>query len=311
MDFNLICKNHINMIPRLLFAGILLLLTSGSFSQENDLSKVLAPGAKLEKLSGGFEFTEGPAADPAGNVFFTDQPNNRIMEWSADGKLSTFMEPSGRSNGMFIDRKGFIFSCADEHNEIWKISPDKKVEIILREFEGRLLNGPNDLWVAADGSIFFTDPFYKRPWWDHSAMPQEKQCVYYMSAGYKTVKRIADDLVQPNGIVGTPDGKQLYVADIGANKTWVYRINPDGKISDKQLFCELGSDGMTIDLEGNIYLTGNGVTVFDRNGKKLGNIPVPEPWTANVCFGGKDRKSLFITASKGLYRINTSVAGAY
>lgn len=290
---------------------LIIFLSFPLFSQESDLSKILAPGAKLEKLAGGFEFTEGPAADPQGNLFFTDQPNNRIMEWSVAGKLITFMQPSGRSNGMFIDKKGYIFSCADEHNEIWKISPDKKVEIIFRDFEGKPLNGPNDLWVAPDGSIFFTDPFYKRPWWDHSVMPQEKQCVYYLSPDYKNVKRIADDLVQPNGIAGTPDGAFLYVADIGGSKTWCYKINHDGSISDKKLFCEMGSDGMTTDTEGNIYLTGNGVTVFDKTGKKLGNIQVPEPWTANVRFGGKDRRSLFITSSKGLYMIKTSVTGAY
>ncbi len=289
----------------------LFLFTSYNYCQENGLSKILAPGAKLEKLANGFEFTEGPAPDLKGNVFFTDQPNDRIMEWSTDGKLSTFMEPSGRSNGMFTDKKGFLYSCADEHNEIWKISPDKKVEVIFRDYGGKPLNGPNDLWVAPDGGIYFTDPFYKRPWWDHTAMPQDKQCVYYLSSDYKRVWRIADDLLQPNGIVGTPDGTLLYVADIGGNKTWCYKIGKDGSISDKKLFCELGSDGMTIDLEGNIYLTGNGVTVFDRTGKKLGNIPVPEPWTANVCFGGQERKSLFITASKGFYVINTSVKGAY
>jgi len=142
-------------------------------------------------------------------------------------------------------------------------------------------------------------------------MPQDKQCVYYLSPDYKRVKRIADDLVQPNGIVGTPDGTMLYVADIGGSKTWDYKINHDGSISDKKLFCEMGSDGMTIDTEGNIYITGNGVTIFDKSGKKLGNIPVPESWTANIRFGGKDRRSLFITASKGLYMIKTSVTGAY
>ncbi len=290
---------------------LLLTLSSPLFSQENDLSKILAPGAKLEKLADGFEFTEGPAADPAGNVFFTDQPNDRILEWTTGGKLVTFMAPSKRSNGMFIDRKGNIFSCADEHNEIIEIGPDKSVKVVVHDFEGKLFNGPNDLWVAPDGSIFFTDPFYKRPWWDHTAMPQEKQCVYYLSTDRKTLRRIADDLVQPNGIVGTPDGKRLYVADIAGNKTWSYRIDPDGSLSDKKLFCNLGSDGMTVDLDGNLYLTGNGVTVFDRTGDKIGNLPVPESWTANVCFGGKERKELFITASKSLYMIRTLVRGAY
>lgn len=281
------------------------------FSQDTGLSVILKPGSKLIKLSGDFIFTEGPAADKAGNVYFTDQPNDRIMVWSTKGKLSTFMQPSGRSNGLFFDNKGNLLSCADEQNELWSISPDKSVEVILNKYDGKLLNGPNDLWVAADGSIFFTDPFYKRPWWNHSEIPQDKQCVYYLSPDHKTLKRIAEDLVQPNGIIGTPDGKTLYVADIGGNKTWSYSINGDGTLSDKKLFCEMGSDGMTTDIKGNIYITGKGVTIFDKTGKKIGNISVPENWTANVCFGGKSRDALFITASKGLYMISTRMKGTY
>lgn len=294
-----------------IFLLVTILIPQTVYSQEVDLSGIIKTGSRLEKLSGEFSFTEGPAADAAGNVYFTDQPNDRIMVWSTKGKLSTFMQPSGRSNGMFFDKKGNLFSCADEMNELWCIGPDKNVEVILDKYNGKLLNGPNDLWIATDGSIFFTDPFYKRPWWDHAEKPQDKQCVYYLSSDRKTLKRIVEDMVQPNGIIGTPDGKILYVADIGGNTTWSYTINPDGSLNNKTLFCEMGSDGMTIDTEGNLYLTGKGVTIFDKSGKKLGNISVPENWTANVCFGGKSRTSLFITASKSLYRINTRMKGAY
>jgi gluconolactonase len=290
---------------------IFLIFPVSVISQDSGLSSILKPGAAPVKLAGDFSFTEGPAADKAGNVYFTDQPNDRIMVWSSKKGLSTFMQPSGRSNGMFFDNKGNLWSCADELNELWCITPDKSVEVVLEKFNGKLLNGPNDVWVAPDGSIYLTDPFYKRPWWKHSEMPQDKQCVYYLSADRKVFKRVVEDMIQPNGIVGTPDGKTLYVADIGGNKTWSYSINPDGTLGDKKLFCELGSDGMTIDAEGNIYLTGNGVTIFDKAGKKIGNIPVPEKWTANVCFGEKNRKALFITASKGFYRIDTRVKGVY
>jgi gluconolactonase len=231
------------------------------------------------------------------------------MVWNIKTGLSVFMQPSGRSNGLSFDKNGNLWSCADEKNELWKITPDKKVEIIISKFGGKLLNGPNDLWITPDGGIYFTDPFYKRTWWDHSDMPQEKQCVYYLKPDYKTIIRVAEDLQQPNGIVGTPDGRMLFVADIRGNKTWSYSINSDGTLSDKKLFCEMGSDGMTIDSTGNLYLTGKGVTVFDKTGKKLGNIPVPENWTANVCFGDRNMKSLFITASKGLYRIRLKVKG--
>jgi gluconolactonase len=140
-------------------------------------------------------------------------------------------------------------------------------------------------------------------------MPQDKQCVYYLKPDHKTIIRVAEDLQQPNGIVGTPDGKTLFVADIRGNKTWSFSINPDGTLANKKLFCEMGSDGMTIDSKGNIYLTGRGVTIFDKTGKRIGNIAVPENWTANVCFGDRNMKSLFITASKGLYRIRLKIKG--
>jgi gluconolactonase len=294
----------------LLFVAIYILVQS-TFSQQDNLSAILKPGSELVKLAGDFSFTEGPAADKSGNVYFTDQPNDRIMTWSIEGKLSTFMQPSGRSNGLFFDSKGNLWSCADEKNGLWCISPDRKIEEFLNKYDDKLLNGPNDLWVASDGSIYFTDPYYKRSWWSHSEMPQEKQCVYFLCPDHKTLKRVEEELLQPNGIIGTPDRKILYVADIKGNKTWRYSINSDGTLSDKILFCEMGSDGMTIDAKGNIYLTGKGVTIFDKAGKELGNIPVPENWTANVCFGGKDRKSLFITASKGLYMIRTRNKGVY
>jgi gluconolactonase len=133
--------------------------------------------------------------------------------------------------------------------------------------------------------------------------------VYYLAPDHKTLLRVADDLQQPNGIIGTPDGKTLYVADIRGNKTYAYDIQDNGTLQNKRLFCKLGSDGMTIDDEGNVYLTGRGVTVFDKTGKQIAHIAVAEPWTANVCFGGKDKKTLFITASKSLYALRMRMAG--
>jgi len=296
---------------RVIIIFVILSSLPGLAQTDNGLTSILSPGAALQKISGEFSFTEGPAADASGNIYFTDQPNDRIMVRKVNGELSIFMQPSGRSNGLFIDKKGNIWSCADEKNELWLIKPDKTVEVVLKDFEGKLFNGPNDLWISPDGSVYLTDPFYKRSWWDHTAMPQEKQCVYYLSADRQTLERVADDLVQPNGIIGTPDGKKLYVADIGGKKTWSYTINKDGSLGDKKLFCEMGSDGMTMDAKGNIYLTGKGVTVYDKSGKLVGNIAVPESWTANVCFGDKDRKTLFITASKGFYSIKTRLRGAF
>jgi gluconolactonase len=269
-----------------------------------------APGATLEKLAGDFSFTEGPTADAAGNVFFTDQPNDRILKWSLDGKLSTFLQPAGRSNGMYFDRAGNLIACADEKNELWSIAKDGKVTVIWKDNDGKKLNGPNDVWVHPSGSLYFTDPFYKRPWWSHDAPPQGGEHVYRLSADRKTLTRVTTDLVQPNGIIGSPDGKTLYVADIKAGKTYAYDIQKDGTLAGKRLHATLGSDGMTLDAEGHLYLTGKGVHVFDKTGQEVQVFDVPEDWTANVSFGGADHRTLFITASKGLYAVRLKVKGA-
>jgi len=273
-------------------------------------SPVVAPGAKLEKLAGGFSFTEGPAADAQGNVLFTDQPNDRIVKWGIDGKLSTFKQPCGRSNGLCFDGQGNLWACADEKNELWCVDPSGKVSVVVKDYRGKLLNGPNDVWVRPDGGLYFTDPYYKRPYWKRGPKEQDGECVYYLGPDRRKLVRVADDLQQPNGLIGTPDGKVLYVADIRARKTYQYQVQPDGSLADKRLFCALGSDGMTLDREGNVYLTGKGVIVFDKRGRQIEHIPVPEPWTANVCFGAPDGQTLFITASKGLYAIRTRVKGA-
>ncbi len=275
-------------------------------------SNLIAPGAKLEKLAATFSFTEGPAADKEGNVFFTDQPNDRIVKWSTDGSFSDWLKPAGRSNGTYFDKDGNLITCADEKNELWSISPDKKVTVLVKDFGGKFLNGPNDLWIRPDGNIYFTDPLYKRPYWKRDpAMQQPGQYVYFLDRKDGHVKTVATDLTQPNGIKGTPDGKTLYVADIGAGKTYAYQIESNGDLAQKRLFCSLGSDGMTLDAEGNVYLTGRGVTVFDPTGKQIHHIDVAEPWTANITFGGKDRKTLFITASKSVYGLQMRVRGAF
>jgi gluconolactonase len=270
------------------------------------------PGAELKLAAEGYKFTEGPAVDSAGNVYFTDQPNDRILKWSAATKeVETFLEPAGRSNGLYFDREGKLIACADEKSELWRIDPaTKKVTVILDHFDNKLLNGPNDVWVDPSGGLYFTDPFYKRGYWQNRPAPeQEKQRLYYLPKDAK-IPLVADEtLVQPNGIIGTPDGKLLFVADIGDKKTWQYEIAKDGRLTNRKLFCEMGSDGMTRDAAGNLYLTGKGVTVFDKDGKKLGEIPVPESWTANVTFGGADLKTLFITAMDSVYTLEMAVAG--
>jgi len=260
-------------------------------------------------LADGFAFTEGPAADKAGDVYFTDQPNDKIYKWSVkEGKLSVYSDNGGRANGLYFDRKGALLSCSDMDNELWKWDAKGAHKTLITDFEGKKLNGPNDLWVnPKNGAIYFTDPLYARNYWQRDPkMQQDGQHVYLLTSDYKTLIRVADDLKQPNGIIGTPDGKRLYIADIGAGKTYVYDILKDGSLANKTLFCDKGSDGMTIDAKGNVYLTGKGVWVFNPKGEQIGHIDVPENWTANVCFGGKKRNILFITASKGLYALVVS-----
>ena len=293
-----------------LFLPIICIGLSMASSLFASAESVLAPGAKLEKLAGDFQFTEGPTCDASGNVFFTDQPNDRIMEWSVADKLSVFLQPAGRANGMFFDARGNLIACADGKNELWSIAPDKKTTVLIKEYQGKYLNGPNDVWVAPNGGMYITDPFYKRPWWNHDTMAQDGEQVYYLAPDGKKLARVTNDFKKPNGITGTPDGKKLFVADIGANRTYAFDIQSDGSLTNKTLFCTLGSDGMTIDEKGNLYLTGQGVTVFDKTGRQVEHIDVHEPWTANVSFGGRDHQTLFITASKSLYSIQLAVKGA-
>jgi gluconolactonase len=244
-------------------------------------------------------------------VYFTDQPNNRIMKWSVEGELFTFMQPAGRSNGLYVDSDGSLLACADEKNQLWDISMDKEVKVLVEEYQGKLLNGPNDLWLHPNGGIYFTDPLYKRPYWERDPeMQQEGQYVYYLEPDRETLRVVAKDVVKPNGIVGTPNGNTLYVADIGDKKTYKYDIADDGSLSNQTLFCEMGSDGMTIDAQGNLYLTGKGVHVFNNKGEKIKHIEIDSNWTANVCFGGPENKTLYITATKYLYALKMNVAGA-
>lgn len=290
--------------------GFGLVLTTMTRSQPESDNPILAPGAKLEKLADGFTFTEGPACDAEGNIYFTDQPNDRIMIWSADGKLSTFMQPCGRSNGLCFDSAGHLIACADERNELWSIDvKTKEHTVIVKDYQGKLLNGPNDIWVAPTGGMYFTDPYYPRDYWKRGPKELPIEGVYYVSPDHKAPVRVVSDMTRPNGIIGTPDGKMLYVSDIDAKKTWSYTIEPDGSLSNKKLFCEMGSDGMTIDSAGNVYLTNQGVTAFDKTGKQVLHIDIDENWTGNICFGGKDRQLLFITASKGIYGIRTRTKG--
>ncbi len=295
---------------RYLLPFIIVLSSCAATAQESEQSKLVAKGATPVLVASDYKFTEGPAVDGKGNVFFTDQPNNRILKWSPGAGVTVFMENAGRSNGLYFDRSGNLLACADEKNELWLIDPDKNVTVLVRDYNGKKLNGPNDLWVDSKGGVYLTDPFYKRDYWTRTEKEIESEDVYYLSPDRKKLTMVMDGFKRPNGIVGTPDGKKLYVADIGDSKTYVFDIASDGSLSNRKLLVQMGSDGMTLDSKGNIYLTGNGVTILDPSGKQVGHIPIAEPWTANVCFGGKDGKTLFVTASKSVYTVVMRVKGA-
>jgi len=295
-------------------------------------------------------FTEGTTCAPNGDVYFIEQDSSKIMKWDVSTEtLSVFMHPSGYSNGMCFDHQGNLISCADERNQVWSISitenetipypqplnpavgdPAKpgtitlpKHTVLVTDYQGKLLNGPNDVWVRPDGGIYMTDPYYARNWWTPGRkQEQDMKTVYFLSPDHKTLTRVLNEFNSPNGqngtpngIAGTGDGKTLYVSDISGGQTWGFDIQPDGSLTNKKLVCSFGSDGMALDDHGNLYMSvgggrPGGVTVVDtKTGKQIGYIAMPEG-PANMCFGGKDRSTLYICARTGFYRIKTNVKGA-
>jgi gluconolactonase len=284
----------------LLFFGVFIL-----FACNGQSKKTISEDAKIEKVADGFAFTEGPTADSIGNVYFTDQPNNKIFKYDTSGNLSVFSNSSGRSNGLYIDADQNLWACADGKNQLWKFTLDSKKEIILNPSGEVNFNGPNDVWVHQNGNLYFTDPIYQRPYWKQEHDTVGHQSVYLWKEGKAIL--LDSTLEQANGIVGNSNKNLLYVADIGAGRTYQYKIDETGNLTDKKLFVLQGSDGMTLDSEGNLYLTGEGVDVYDKEGEFLQHVEIPEDWTANICFGGKNFDELFITASKSLYKIKTNM----
>ena len=284
----------------------LAILYSQSIAQ-NKPSKpqLVAPNAEITKLAAGFKFTEGPASDFEGNIYFTDIPNNRIHIWSTEDKLTTYLDNSGGANGLYFDLEGNLLACAGSNGNLVSIDKDKKISILASQYESKPFNSPNDLWIDPNGGVYFTDPRYG----DRSNLPQDGEHVYYLPPKSKNAIRVINDMIRPNGLIGTPDGKMLYVADHGSNKTFSYKIEPDGCLLEKTLFVEKGSDGMTIDHNGNIYITTETVEVYDPSGILIESIEVPER-PSNVTFGGKDQKTLFITARTSFYSLKMTVKAA-
>jgi len=221
--------NHLYSSGKLCFSFLCVLLFSLTSLQ---VSAQLFSQDSLKLISRQFTFTEGPAVNSKGDVYFTDQPNNQIWKYDTEGKLSLFMNKAGRANGVYFDKHGQLLVCADENNELWSVSENKKVKVLLSTVDGRKLNGPNDLWADAKGGIYFTDPYYQRDYWTRKKPEIEGQKVYYLPAGKQAkVRVVAEDVTKPNGIVGSADGKYLYVADIQRNKIYRYTIGENGDLT--------------------------------------------------------------------------------
>lgn len=298
--------NTVKIHSKIAFIIIATLSISIINAQKKD--KLVSKKAKVEMAATGFMFTEGPAVAKDGRVYFTDQPNDKIHIWDEKKGVSLYLEGTGRSNGMYFNAQGQLLTCADEKNQLGYFNDNKKLVLLHKDYDGKHLNGPNDLWINPKGGIYFSDPYYPRTWWadDHKEI-QDTQGVYYMSSDGKTT-RVIDDFEKPNGLIGTPDGQTLYVADIKAEKTWKYTIRPNGTLTNKIFFAPHGSDGMTIDNKGNVYLTSGKVWVYNPDGVLIKEIEIPEK-PSNVCFGGKKRNVLFITARKSVYTLKMLVNG--
>ncbi|MEX1199033.1 MAG: SMP-30/gluconolactonase/LRE family protein [Pseudohongiellaceae bacterium] len=267
------------------------------------------PGSEPRLLADGFAFTEGPIADADGNIYFSDIPNNRIHYWSTtEEELSLFRANTMGANGLFFGPDGHLHAAEGGGARITRMDDLARTEILVNRHDNRPFNSPNDLWIDDDGGIYFTDPRYG----NESNLPQPGYFVYYLPPDGDTAHPIITDLERPNGIIGTPDGETLYVADHGGDQTWAYDIEAPGQVASPVLAAGQGSDGVTLDSQGHLYLTGgNHVSVYDpQTGERLDQIEFPEA-PSNMTFGGPDRRTLFVTARTGFYSIPMDVRGAY
>ncbi len=287
-------------VPILAFTMLSCMVVTAQVPDEG----IMVPGAKLEKVADGFTFTEGVASDARGNVYFSDIPASRIHYYDHTNQGKIFLENSNRANGLHVDQTGNIIACEGaEGGRLVQVSPEGSVSIIAEGYDGKSFNSPNDLWESPNGGFYMTDPRYGR---SRDNLPQDGEHVYYITPDRKKVVRVTDDLVRPNGVTGSVDGSILYVADPGSGKTYRYTILKDGTLTDKQLFADEGSDGMTIDSQGNVYLTNTAVKVYNPAGRLIETIEVPESPT-NVAFGGKNGKTLYITARTSVYKLEMRV----
>ena len=272
------------------------------------LEKIVAPGTKVEKLGGDMVFTEGPVWIPAQKmVVFSDIPNSRQMKWTKEGGLKEYRKVE-QSNGNLLDLEGNLLSCQHGGRNIVSMDAKGSVTVLADKFEGKKFNSPNDLAIRADGTIWFTDPSYGL-----RGRPAEVsgKWVYKLEPKSGKVSVLYKGHDMPNGIAFSPDEKRVYIADTGkVGKIRAFKVVKKGLLGDPLFEIDVRCDGMCIDTKGNLYTTSSGgIHVFDKDGKKLGVIETPEH-PANVCFGGENYDTLFITARKSLYSVVTLAKGA-
>lgn len=269
-----------------------------SYEHEGPLVK---EDAEWRKLAGDFKFTEGPALAPDGKIFFNDIPNERTHAYDPEtGETTIYREPSGRANGLFFTPAGALIACEGGSRRVTRTDYAGNVTVLAAEFEGKKLNSPNDVVPDGEGGFYFTDPRYGKG--DDREIDVE--AVYYIDKKGK-VTQVAADLTKPNGIILSPDEKTLYVADPGAETIFAYDIVGAGKINNKRKFADVGSDGMTVDKLGNVYVTWTDVIAFSPEGKEVLRITPPER-PANCLLVGK---TLYVTARTGFYSIDLEVEG--
>ena len=280
-------------------------------TKQNNLEEIFDPNAKVEKVVGGFEFTEGPVWHPDGFLLFSDIPANTIYQWQA-GEKTTFRQPSGNANGNTLDKSGRLITAEHGNRRISLTENDGEIVTLVSQYQGKRLNSPNDLAVRSDGSIYFTDP----PYGIKSEQQELGFSGVYRLAPDGTLTLLVDDFVRPNGIVLSPDETKLYVNDSQEGHIRVFDVGSDGKLDNGKLFAELkppsesgAADGMEVDIEGNVYSTGpGGVWIFSPDGDLLGIIETPEVAT-NLAWGDRDYKTLYITANTSVYRIPLKISG--
>ncbi len=259
-------------------------------------------GAAFRKLAGDFKFTEGPALAPDGKIYFSDIPNERIHAFDPKtGQTSVYRESSGKANGLFFTPSGALVACEGGNRRLTRTGFDGKIEPLAATFDGKKFNSPNDVVPDGHGGFYFSDPRYGKG--DDREIDVE--AVYYVDKGGK-VSQVAADLVKPNGVITSPDERILYVADAGGGKLYAYDIEGPGKLANKREFAPVGSDGMTVDKLGNIYVTWKGeVIAFSPAGKEVLRLTPPEA-PANCLLAGK---TLYVTARTGFYAIDLEVDG--